>query len=169
MIAARMNYTVTNLQLAFKTHTTKVFPVRGRILLFLGLLLVWTGLILWLINITQAVKPAYVFYIIAGIIFIIVHYFTMHNLGKQAFRKLKDRSDIQYQFTFNNEGFNIQAQQSGQKYLWSQVDKALLSEKILMIYVSKQTFYFLLPEHITQGSFTDLCELVQNNVRKVLK
>lgn len=163
-----MTYTVENLQLAFRTHTNKVFPLRGRILLFFGLLLLWTGIILLLINITQAVKPAYVFYILAGIIFIAVHYITVSRLGKQAYAKLKERSSVEYHFLFDENGFEISANNTSQVYKWIQIEKAVLNDKLLMLYVSKQTFYFLMPQHITIGSFNSLCDIVKTNVKTVL-
>lgn len=169
MTEARIKYTPENLQLAFITHTGKVFPVRGRILLFSGILLIWTGLILLLINLTQSVKPGFVFYIIAGLVFIIVHYYITRNLGRQAFNKLKDRAAIEYHLSFDENGFRIKARETAQEYQWKQVEKAVVNNKLIMLYVTKHTFYFLLPENISTGDFGQLGELVKQNVAKILK
>lgn len=169
MINARLIYTPENLQKAFSVHTRKVFPVRGRILLYLGLLLVWTGLLLWLINFTQQVKPAYLFYIVAGLIFIGVHFITLKNLGKQAFKQLKHRASLEYHFAFNDTGLTIQAQNTQQFFEWGNIQKAVLLKDIVMLYPSKQMFYFVQEGNITEGSFSELHNLVQSKVSTILK
>ncbi len=168
MIKAKLTYSVENLQKAFSTHTNKVFPIRGRILLYLGLLLLWTGLVLLLINYTQQVKPAYVFYILAGLIFIAVHFFTTKNLGKQAYKQLKNRAALEYNFSFSDNGFDIEAENSKQHYDWSAITKAVIHKDLVMLYVSKQTFYFVQSINIIEGSMDNLQELVNSKVKTIL-
>jgi uncharacterized membrane-anchored protein YhcB (DUF1043 family) len=169
MIKAKLTYSIANLQKAFSIHTSKVFPIRGRILLYLGLLLIWTGLILLLINYTQQVKPTYIFYIIAGIVFIIVHVVTTKNLGRQAYKQLNERAKIEYQLSFSKDGFDIDVQNSKQHYDWSAVIRAVITTDIILIYISKQTFYFVEQQHLIEGTFTDLQELIRKHVHTVLQ
>lgn len=168
MIKAKLIYTVENLQKAFSIHTNKVFPIRGKILLYLGLLLLWTGLVLLLINYTQQVKPAFVFYIFAGIIFIVVHYVTVKNLGKQAYKQLKNRAALEYNFSFSESGLEIEAEHAKQHYNWSAIVKAVIQKDLVMLYVSKQTFYFIQSANITEGSMDSLKDLVRSQVKTVL-
>jgi hypothetical protein len=81
---------------------------------------------------------------------------------------LNERAKIEYQLSFSKDGFDIDVQNSKQHYDWSAVIRAVITTDIILIYVSKQTFYFVEQQHLIEGTFTDLQELIRKHVQSVL-
>src|SRR6476619_3763268 len=86
-------YTPQLLQKAHELHYKKFFPLRGKIILILGLLAVWAGVLLALVkgggnNLWYSVPL-----ILYGGVAIGVHFFMTRTIGKRAFKKLKDYQD----------------------------------------------------------------------------
>ena len=161
MIKVEMKYSKANLQKAFSIHYQKSFPVRGKVLLWLGILLIWTGIMLSIVNNDKAHIAINISYIIAGFVFIGVHYFLMRNIGNFTYKRIKN-PDQSFSFYLTQDIIKMIAGKKEYTIAWEDIYKSIIEKDIILLYVSKTQFYFFPKENfIPEKEFDDCVEIVK--------
>ena len=140
-----MRYTPENLQRAFSLHYKKLNPVRGRILQILGALLLWAGVLLWVLYRNQDQRIIQYVYVVAGVLLIGIHWFFMSRLGQSTFKRMRSPQGS-FEFRFNEERFEMVTPASTKGFEWDNVERAIVQPDVLLVYISKHQFYFF-PKH----------------------
>jgi hypothetical protein len=163
-----MRYTPENLQRAFTLHYRKTNWWRGNILLLLGVLLVWTGLMLWLVYRNQDQRVIQYVYMACGALLVGVHYVLMQRLGAMTFKRL-GRPHGTFEFRIGEERIEMVTEKGIYSVDWDRVLQAVMQPDIVLIYIGKQQFYFFPSQNFTDpNDFRALQQLVTEKSPKVI-
>jgi len=159
-------YTPQLLQKAHELHYKKFFPLRGKIILILGLLAAWAGLLLALVkgggnNLWYSVPL-----ILYGLIAIAIHFYMTKTIGKRSFNKLKDYQDP-FSISVNEEGLIIEIKAKQYEVPWSNFKKALIADELILLYPSDAVFFIFPRGNFTGGEFDKFKAQVQEKIQKV--
>ena len=159
-------YTPEILQRAHVLHYKKFFPLRGKILFYLGLLSIWAGLLLLLVkgggrNLWYSLPL-----ILYGIIAVIVHFFLMRSIGSRAYKKLREYHDPM-QIEIDEENVSLTIGENKSVIPWSDFKKALLSEEIVLLYPRDTVFFIFPKENFAGNDFEEFQKIVKEKVEKV--
>src|SRR5207249_1537558 len=98
---------------------------QGRILLFLGVLLIWTGLLLILISRNEGRQLMNYSFIIYGLVVIVIHYWMMNTLGKRTYKKLKGFHDP-IDISISEEGITMKVAKGESQISWENISTAVV-------------------------------------------
>lgn len=164
-----MRYTPENLQRAFSLHYKKLNPVRGRILQILGVLLIWAGVLLWVIYRNQDQRIIQYVYIVAGVVLIGIHWFFMNRLGKMTFKRMRSPKES-FEFRIDDERIEMVTQKGVYEILWDNVERAIIQPDVLLVYISKQQFYFFPKSNFeSTEDFETVKALVEAKAEKIIR
>ena len=159
-------YTPQLLQRAHEVHYKKFFPLRGKIILILGLLAVWAGVLLALVkgggnNLWYSIPL-----ITYGLIAIAIHFFMTKTIGKRAFKKLKDYHEP-FSMSIEEEGLIIEIKAKQYEVPWSNLKKALITDELILLYPSDAVFFIFPRGNFSGSEFEEFKMLVREKVQKV--
>lgn len=158
-------YSPEILQRAHELHYKKFFPLKGRLLLFLGILSAWAGLLLLVAgggkNLWYGVPL-----MLYGAFAVTGHFYLGRNIGKRAYAKLKAYHGPM-QMEIGEQEVVITVDDNRNAIPWSAFIKALIADEMVLLYPNEKVF-FIFPknrfEHEGYAAFTDL---VKSKIAKV--
>jgi len=159
-------YTPQLLQLAHELHYKKFLPLRGKIILILGLLSLWAGLLLLLVKGSGSGLWYSVPLIAYGVIAVIIHFYISKTIGKRAYKKLTAYHDP-FSISIDNEGLIIEIKTKQYELPWTDIKKALLTKDHIMLYPSDAVFFIFPAENFRGNEFAEFEELIREKVNKV--
>ena len=169
MITMTMRYTPENLQRAFSLHYNKLNPVRGKILLILGAMLLWAGALLWILYRNQDQRVIQYVYIVAGLLLVGIHWFFMSRLGKTTFKRMRSPQGS-FVFRIDEKQIEMVTPGSTKAFEWDNVERAIVQPDVLLVYIAKQQFYFFPKENFeSTEDFEAVKALVEAKAGKVIK
>lgn len=159
-------YTSQLLQRAHELHYKKFFPVRGKIILILGLLAAWAGLLLALVkgggnNLWFSIPL-----ITYGVIAIAIHFYMAKTIGKRAFKKLKDYHDP-FSISTGEDGLIIEIKTKQYEVPWGNLKKALITDELILLYPNDVVFFIFPRENFSGNEFEEFKVQVQEYVPKI--
>ncbi len=159
-------YTPELLQRAHELHYKKFFPLRGKIILILGLFSVWAGILLLLVkgggnNLWYSVPL-----IVYGLIAVIIHFYIARTIGRRAFKKLKDYHNP-FSILIKDEGLTIEIMGNEYPVPWQDIKKALITPELILLYPSDAVFFIFPKENFSAHDFESFSKLVQENNEKI--
>jgi hypothetical protein len=159
-------YTPQLLQRAHELHYKKFFPLRGKIILILGLLAAWAGVLLALVkgggnNLWYSVPL-----ILYGIVAIAIHFFMTKTIGKRAFKKLIDYHDP-FSISIGEDGLIIEIKAKQYEVPWSNLKKALIPDELILLYPSDAVFFIFPRGNFSENEFDEFRKIVREKVEKV--
>ncbi len=165
-INIQFTYSAENLQAANKLHYKKNYPVRGRILLWFGILLIWTGVLFMMMKGIAGHELMIYTFVAYGILVIGVHFYIMNTLGKRLFKKHKNNlHPIDIEITENN--IRLAADDKSATVKWNEIIKATMKENIVLVYISKMSFYIFPKENFKENEFAEFVELVKKKITEI--
>ncbi|TSA50323.1 MAG: YcxB family protein [Sphingobacteriales bacterium] len=162
-INIQFTYSAENLQAANKLHYKKNYPFRGRILLWFGILLIWTGVLFMMMKGIEGHELMIYTFVAYGILVIGIHFYIMNTLGKRLFKKHKDHIlpiDIEVAENF----IRLTADDKTKTVKWNEILKATMNENITLLYISKMSFYIFPKENFKGNEFAEFTELIKKKV-----
>lgn len=136
-----VNFSKEDLKNAFKLHYNSMYPIRSRLMLFVGLLLWLVGMFL----IFKSYPKEYPFlkYLIAlsGVFYVAMYYYRR----KKLFERASNQSSFKGSFTFevNKKGIVFGKDNKVSECSWSDITGIIKDEKTILFYFGKDKFYIL--------------------------
>ena len=159
-----INYNYSDLQIAYNLHFKKLYPIKSRLLLLFGALLVIIGLLLcFLDNHLEKSILLGVLYSILGIITICYYYWMYKTMRKRMFKKMPDFSN-EYHYDFSNEGINIKSKTIDSDVKWDYYKSALISNDIILLYPNKLRFNLFPKQNFSQEQYDWLISIIKSNI-----
>jgi len=160
------HYTPQLLQRAHELHYKKFFPLRGKIILYLGLLAAWAGILLSLVkgggrNLWYSVPL-----IVYGVVAVILHFYISKTIGRRAFKKLKDYHEP-FSISVNEEGLIIEIKMKQYEVPWDNLKKALIADELILLYPNDAVFFIFPKENFSGNEFDEFEMIVKEKVGKV--
>ncbi len=134
--------------------------------MFLGAFLIWAGLLLFLILGKEGNKIISISLVVYGIFVIGLHWYLNKTMGRRAYRKLKNFYDP-LSIDINDTEILISIQDQIRTMLWSDINKAVISNNMVLLYVTDLIFYIFPGENFEAGSFEQFAILVRKKVQKI--
>ena len=160
-----INYNYSDLQIAYNLHFKKLYPIKSRLLLLFGALLVIIGLLLcFLDNHLEKSILLGVLYTILGIITICYYYWMYKTMGKRMFKKMPDFSN-EYHYDFSNEGINIKSKTIDSDVKWDYYKSALISNDIILLYPNKLRFNLFPKQNFSQEQYDWLISIIKSKIK----
>lgn len=166
MINLSFRYTPEILQEAYTLHYKKNSLLQGRLLLFLGVLLIWTGLLLVLVSKNEGRQVLNYSFVSYGLIIIMVYIWMMNTLGKRAFKKLKKYPQT-IEISVNEESIVMKTEKGEAPVQWSDFQLAVVSVSMILLYPSKYSFYIFPKKDFKEGDFDSFTELVREKITRI--
>jgi len=166
LLTIQFQYTPETLQRAHELHYKKFIPLQGRLLLYLGLLSAWAGVLLLLVkgggNNLWFSLPL----ILYGIIAVISHIRLTRTIGKRAYKKLSDYHDPMT-MEIGEENVSLIIGDHRNVIPWSDFKKALITEEMVLLYPNEKIFFIFPEKNFAGEEYSSFCELVKTKVEKV--
>ncbi len=162
-INIQFTYSAENLQAANKLHYKKNYPVRGRILLWFGILLIWTGVLFMMMKGIEGHELMIYTFIAYGVLVIGIHFYIMNTLGKRLFKKHKNHV-LPIDIEITDQFIQLTANENRAKVKWNEILKATMNENIVLLYISKMSFYIFPKENFKGNEFELFTSLVKEKV-----
>ncbi len=166
MINLTFQYTPEVLQEAYTLHYKKNTVLQGRLLLFLGILLIWTGLLLILISRNEGRQILNYSFVVYGLIIIVVHIRTMKTIGKRMFKQLKN-SPQTIQIAVTEEEITMKTERGETIIQWENFQLAVISETIVLLYPTKSSFYIFSKKDFKDDEFNSFITMVKQKIQTV--
>ncbi len=163
MIQITFKYTPENLQEAYLLHYKKNFPLGGRMMLYLGIMLVWTGLLLVLISRNEGRQVLNYSFVTYGILIIIIHTWVMNTLGKRTYKKLKGYQDP-INISVSEQEILMKTEKGESRIGWENLQQAVISDSIVLLYPAKSSFYLFPKKDFRGEDFTGFQNLVKEKI-----
>ena len=166
MINISFQYTAANLQAAYELHLKKFSVFGGRIMLVLGFMILWAGLLLMLIYHKQGIQPPHIIFALLGIMVILFHFIYYNGIGKRQYARLQEYHNP-FEIEMNEEVVALYITEPTSVYSWQQFSKAVVTEKMILLYFDDRLFYFFPVENFRDDSFIRFTELVKSKIAVV--
>jgi hypothetical protein len=166
-IKVTIQYGPEDLQSAYALHFRKLYPVRSRMVLILGTILVFFGILLVVLqSLTGLISWMPWAFLLYGILVIAYYYWRYGRMGKTAFKKLVN---FHYPFTFtiSPEGLNTVGKNVSSNNNWNYYQIAIVTDRMIILYPNKLNLVMLPKKYFSDEEFSQLTEWVRTNVKKV--
>lgn len=166
MIHLTFQYTPEILQEAYTLHYRKNTLLQGRVLLFLGILLIWTGLLLILISRNEGRQVLNYSFVIYGLIIVVIYVWTMKTIGNRMFKRQK--GSLQAMDITVTEGSIMMKTEKGEVNIpWENFQLATVSETIALLYPAKSSFYIFPKKDFKEGEFDSFVTILKQKIQTV--
>lgn len=163
-IEIEITYTADDLQKSYKAHFNKQYPIRSKLVLFMGILLIILGLLLVAIeNATSKSNWLGISYSGLGAIAIIYYLWNSNTLGKRMYNKMPDFK-LPYHYKITSEGINITNKSISTDVKWDHFWNSLITDDMILIYPNKYRYNLFPKRYFTDEQFQQLAKLIKENV-----
>ncbi len=101
-----------------------------------------------------------------GAIVILLHFYIMRTLGSRLFRRHKNRVlpiDIQ----IDSEKIYFSANENQATVAWNEILKACIGTDVILLYITKMSFYIFPKENFSGNDFETFTALVKEKVKEI--
>lgn len=166
-VTIRMKYTPENLQKAFELHYQKMYPIRGRLMQILGIMLLVVGIMLWIIYWNQEQRITQYIYIVAGILLLTAHTIFMRKLGSMTFSRMQS-PEQSFDFVISDNGVDMLTSRGTYSIDWEKIEQAIVTKDLIMLYISKMQFYFLPKDSFaSESDYNNVVNEVKHRVTNI--
>jgi len=161
-------FTSEDLHLAYTTHFRKMYPVRSRLLLIVGLLSFLVGAMLLTFQLFSArhdyTNWASWFLLGYGLIIALLYFYNLQRIGKRMYAKMPDfKNPFHYKFT--SENIEVNAENVDSNNNWEYYQSALISSNVIMIYPNKFRFSLFPKKYFSEEEFAQLKDWIKAKVK----
>jgi len=164
-IKVTIQYGPEDLQNAYALHFRKLYPVRSRLVLILGAILVFFGILLVVMqSLTGLISWMSWAFLLYGILVVAYYYWRFSRMGKVAFKKLVN-FHFPFTFTITPEGVDTVGKNVSSNNIWKYYQIAIITEQIIILYPNKLNLVLLPKKYFSEEEFSQLTDLVRKNVK----
>jgi hypothetical protein len=165
-LTIQFQYTPEILQRAHELHYKKFFPLQGRLLLFLGLLSAWAGILLLIAgdgnNLWYGLPL-----ILYGLFAVGSHYYMRRSIGKRAYAKLSAYHGI-LDIEISEANVSITVSHHRNEIPWADFKKALVTDEMVLLYPNDKVFFIFPKNRFAGTDYGDFIEMVERKIPKVV-
>lgn len=138
---AAVKFSKKNLEDAFKLHYDSIYPIRSRLMMFVGFFLWFVGMGLIFFN--YPTEYAFLKYLIAlvGVFYIAMYYYRRKKLFERASNQSTFKGDFTFEVTTKEIIFGKDDKVSVCN--WAEIQNVIQDEKNILFYFGKDRFYIL--------------------------
>ena len=164
-VEVTIQFTPEDLQYAYKLHFHKMNPLRSKLVLILGGILILLGIILVVLqSMAGIISWASWFFIIYGLLLVTYYYWRFNRMGKAAYKKLVDFHNP-FAFTFTSDGVLSVGKTVKSDNTWEHYQIALIRSDIILLYPNKLRFVLLPKSYFSDGEFEQITAWVREKVK----
>lgn len=155
----QIKYEAKDIEEAFELHYSLMFPIRSRLLLFLGLALLLGALILVFVEVPSFPKMKWMF------LFLGLFYLGFHKYRKSSLIKLAmNNPTIQKMnfIRFDDKSIVFGGNDGQTEQLWSNFMKSTANETCRLIYLSTHNFFILPKRFFSTEAWKDLAKITKH-------
>jgi len=132
-----ITYTAADLQKSYTLHFKKMYPVKSKLLIIFGILIIALGTAMLLFKdiFNNAGWLAW-FYVIFGVVAIIYHFWQYSTIGRRMFKKLPDFKHA-FHYIITEEGIQITSVTVSSDLKWEHYHKATITDDMILLYPNK--------------------------------
>ena len=159
MNSFQIKYTNADLEAAFNLHYAKKFPIRSKLLLFLGLFLFVIGAAMFFFPIERLGNMKWLFFLV-GLFYIGFYFYRKRSLIKMAMKNptIKDMEKI----SFSDKIIRFEGQKGFFEQEWTKFDEMHQDEDSILLYMTKHNFFIIPKRVLNQEQKASLAKLVVN-------
>ncbi|MBI4931741.1 MAG: YcxB family protein [Bacteroidetes bacterium] len=166
-IVLDIKYSPEDLQKSYELHYKVYYPVRSKLLLILGILLIVVGGLLFFIDyIRQESEWLSWFYIVLGGLSVVYHFWKISTMGKKMFRRMPD-FQASHNFIINDAGVNGKSATMSSEVKWEHYKEAVLASEMILLYINPFRFNIFPKKFFKNGEFEKLKEIVISKVKPI--
>ena len=156
-----INFSKESLENAFKLHYDSIYPIRSRLMMFVGFFLWFVGMLLIFFNYPE--KYAFLKYLIAlvGVFYIAMYYYRRKKMFERASKQSAFKGDFTFEVTTKNIIFGKDDKVSTCK--WEDIQNVIQDEKTILFYFGKDKFYILPVERLSTEQEQVIKSIIQEN------
>jgi O-antigen/teichoic acid export membrane protein len=164
-IEVSIQFTPEDLQKAYSLHFKKTNPIRSRIVLILGIILVFLGILLAVLqSMAGIITWISWFFVIYGILIVTYYYRKIGRMGKAAFKKLVE-FHFPFSFTITSESVRTVGKTITSDSTWDHYQFAVVTEQMILLYPNTMRFVLLPKKYFSDAEFDQLNDWVKGNVK----
>ncbi|NVO01845.1 MAG: YcxB family protein [Bacteroidetes bacterium] len=169
-ITKQIQYTPEDLQKSYNVHYIKNFPIRSRMVMYLGFFIIVVGMLLFALTYYSATSSTTlsIFYIFFGIATLIYYFWSKLTLGKRMFKKITELK-YEYDIELNKDGALIKGKNITSEIKWEHFQKAIVTKEIVLLYPNPMRFNFFPKKYFTEQEYEQLCSWVIDFVPNIKK
>lgn len=161
-------FTPDDLQMAYTTHFSRMYPVRSRLLLLVGLVSFLVGAVLLIFQFMSGAKTtsgwASWFLLFYGVLIAILYYYNLKRIGKRMYSKMPDFR-FPFSYTFSADKIVVKGENVDNSNNWEYYQSALVAPEVLMIYPNKFRFSLFPKKYFTDEEFEQLTKWISAKIK----
>lgn len=148
-----------SLENAFKLHYDSVYPVRSRLMMFVGFFLWFVGMALIFFDYPK--QYAFLKYLIAlvGVFYIAMFYYRRKKLFERASNQATFKGD--FTFEVNQQKITFGKDKQVSVCEWTAIQNVIQDESNILFYFGKDKFYILPKESMNEEQATSMNSILQ--------
>lgn len=134
------NYTKEDVMKAFELHFAKKFPLRSRLMLILGVLVLLASLVFFFVSVPAYPNMKWIF-LFMGIFYIGFYFYRKRVMVNMAMKNptISDMGSMQ----ITNQHITFSGDKGSSEQAWSNFTDILEDDSSVLLYLSKQNFFIL--------------------------
>ncbi|MCB0510300.1 MAG: YcxB family protein [Chitinophagales bacterium] len=152
-----ITYQAEDLEQAFDLHYAKKFPIRSRLVLFLGLILLLAALVLLFIPSPAFPKLKWLL-LLVGFFYMGFYWYRKRSLVSLA---LKNPTIAKMQaLQFDSQSLFLIGDTGQIELRWQDFEEAIVNDKTALLYLSAHNFFILPKRFFTSEQWSELLEIL---------
>ena len=162
-IEKTVQYTAEDLQWAYSLHYQKKYPMRSKLMLITALVSIVVGVAM--VNVSVAIPSAQEsswiswFFLCYGLMILVMYYMNFKNIGKRIYQRSPDFQKP-FHYTISETNLEVKTESFHGNNEWTHYTSAMLVSDVLLLYVNKYRFNFLLKKLFTDEEFNRIVDWV---------
>lgn len=152
-----ISYTAEDIENAFDLHYAKKFPIRSRLVLFLGIILLLAALVLLFVPNPAFPKLKWLL-LFVGFFYVGFYWYRKRTMVKMAMNNPTIARMKALNFNHNNLFLIGDAGQS--EWQWNDFVEAIVNENVALLYLSPHNFFILPKRFFTNEQWTELMQVL---------
>lgn len=160
MNAISFNYSQEDVKRAFDLHFLRKFPIRSRLMLILGVLVLGASLVLFVVPMESYPNMKWVF-LLMGVFYIGFYFYRKRVMVNLAMKNptIKDMNSM----TLSEATIKFAGEKGESDIPWSAFKDSLEDEYSFLLYLSKQNFFILPKKHFTEDQLSLIRSALQTS------
>lgn len=157
---SNISFSKESLTEAFKLHYNKKHPIRSRLMLIVGLILIATGFLFVGINFPKNLPLLKHIITLVGLAYVLLFFYRR----KKLFERASNQKTFQGEFTFelNKKGLSFGKKEGVSKCAWNKITDVVQDENSILFYFGKDKFYILPLKELSTEQNEDANQQIKN-------
>ena len=158
MNSITFNYSQEDVKKAFELHFLKKFPIRSRLMLIMGMVVLGVSLVLFVFPVEAYPNMQWLF-LLMGIFYIGFYFYRKRVMVNLAMKNptIKDMSSM----TIQDDSIKFAGEKGGSEIPWAAFKDTLEDDYSVLLYLSKQNFFILPKKYFNQEQLTIIRSALQ--------